>query len=85
MCVPVAEQLMQLGDCCEWFILECGQGVFQCRRDKIKSMNDSIPLRDGGLGKTIMHKLHCIIEEEGLGGGFEYVETSVVVGRGENV
>ena len=48
-------------------------------------MNDSIPLRDGGLGKTIMHKLHCIIEEEGLGGGFEYVETSVVVGRGENV
>ena len=85
MCVPVAEQLMQLGDCCEWFILECGQGVFQCRRDKIKSMNDAIPFCDSGLGKIIMHKIHHVREEEGFGGGVDYVEAALVIESGADV
>ena len=70
---------MQLGDCCEFFFVECGRGVFHFRREIIKSTNDVIPFRDSGLGKIIMHKLHCVREEEGLGGGVDYEEAAVVV------
>ena len=85
MCVPVAEELIQIGDCCELLVMECGQGVFHCRREKIKSTNDEIPLHDSGLGKMIMHELHRVIEEEGLGGGVNYAEAAVVVDRGADV
>ena len=39
-------------------------------------MNDTIPFSDSGLGKIIIHKLHRIREEEGLGGGVDYVEAT---------
>ena len=48
-------------------------------------MNEEIPFRDSGLGKIIMHELHRVREEEGLGGGIDYVETALVVGSGADV
>ena len=48
-------------------------------------MNDLTPFRDSGMGKIIMHELHCVKEEEGLGGGVNYVEAAVVVESGADV
>ena len=45
-------------------------------------MNDAIPFHDSGLGKIIMYELHHGREEEGLGGGIDYVEVAVVVDSG---
>ena len=42
-------------------------------------MNDAIPFCDSGLGKIIMHKIHHVREEEGFGGGVDYVEAALVI------
>ena len=48
-------------------------------------MSDAMPFRESGMGKIIMHELHRVREEEGIGGGVDYVGTNVVVGSRADV